>query len=157
MCGVVASCAFAVGILVAWAWSTYQRCAQRKREQEKVIYVPESPQPTRSAKLLSSESHKRMAQSFRARRRGGNRRYGMHRRSVTRVFDPPSENDCGFACVLKAAGQACTMKRIHGLRQKTADRVYMAYIHDEKYGGLSVKDMIAESGHTLAAYLAMLK
>ena len=49
------------------------------------------------------------------------------------------------------------MKSIEELRAKTADRVYQAYVHDETYHGVKVREMIGDSSHTLAAYLAMLR
>ena len=122
-----------------------------------MITVFDSPQPTRNMHLMTRASRRKMAENMRVRRRGGRRRHMWHRRNVTRIFDPASQYDCAFACVLKAAGKACTKSNIEDLRVKTADRVYTAYVHDQTYHGYKVRDMIEETGHTLAAYLAMLR
>ena len=126
-------------------------------EKNKVIIVPESPEPTRNKHLMTSATHRKMAESMRARRRGGRARHARHRRSITRVLDPVSHNDCAFACILRIAGKACTKQNVQNLREKTAERVYMAYVNDETYHGHHVRDMVGNTGHTLAAYLALLR
>ena len=153
MCVVVACCSFVAGIALTLAAFIYMR----KRKEEKIITILDSPPPTRSSKLMTTESHKRMAQSFRARRRGGRRRHGEHRRSVTRVYDPPTANDCGFACILKAAKRACTKVNITELRRKTAARVVEAYVNDENYGSMRAREVVQASDLTLDAYRAQLE
>ena len=154
MCAVVGCCSFVVGILVTLVAYVYMKYA---RVKNKVITILDAPPPTRSARVMSSASHKRMSESFRARRRGGRRRHGTHRRTMTRVYDPPAKNDCGFACVLRAAHVPCTKKNIRELRRHVADRVYKGYLGDEHYSGYSVRDMVQQSDHTLAAYRACLE
>ena len=154
MCAVVGCCSFVVGILVTLAAYVYMKYA---RVKNKVITILDSPPPTRSARDMSSASHKHMSETFRVRRRGGRRRHGTHRRTMTRVYDPPAKDDCGFACVLRAARVSCTKKNIRELRTQVADRVYKGYLSDEHYYGYSVRDMVQQSDHTLAAYRASLE
>ena len=75
-----------------WVW--------KRRPAEEVEVILESRMPTRSSRLMSSESHRRMAETVRARRRGGKRRYGVHRKVSTRCYDPSTKDDCGFDCIL---------------------------------------------------------
>ena len=74
--------------------------------------------PTRNPRLMTSESHRRMAQSVRARRRGGRRRYGLHRRRMTRLYNPSAEHHCGYACVLRAKGLEPTSARIEEAKER---------------------------------------
>ena len=122
---------------------------EQERGRDETILVEESPMPTRSAKLMSSESHRRMNQSMRARRRGGQRRHGVHRRHVTLIHDPTTPNHCGFECILRAAGVKVTTKAIQVLRDKTAQRVYTAYINDHVIHGLRTRDMVQDTDETL--------
>ena len=152
MVGVV--CTLAYG---AWLHSNLRRdyhIYTVKRHAREVVEVLESPLPTRSAWLMSSESHRRMAESTRARRRGGRRRFGAHRRESTRVFNPSAQHHCGYACVLKAKGLVPTCRRIHELGRATAEAVYQAYIGDVHVQGMSVRQMMQDTDMSLNAYLA---
>ena len=153
--------AFLIGVVVA---SICAACSERERDDMNVckkvvetILVEESPLPTRSAKLMSSESHRRMAQSMRARRRGGHRRYGDHRRRVTLLHNPTLPNHCGFECLLKAARLRVTEDTIMDLRMRTAERVYMGFLADQIVHGMSIREMIEKSEENLNSYLAKLK
>ena len=95
---------------------SYHIYAVKKEKVPEVIDVPESPLPTRSTKLLSSESHRRMAQSHRARRRGGRARHGDHRRACTRVYNPATKDDCGYSCVLKGKGMVINESNVREMR-----------------------------------------
>ena len=125
-----------------------------KRHAPEVVEILESPLPTRSARLMSTESHRRMAESIRARRRGGKRRYGSHRRVSTRIYNPSAEHHCGYACVLKARGVVPTCRRIYELRCATAEAVYHAYIEDVHVQDMSVREMVQDTDMSLHAYLA---
>ena len=121
------------------------------------ITTEDSPLPTYSARLMSSASHKRMNQSMRARRRGGARRYGGHRNCMTVTFGPPSLHDCGFACVLRAAGRKIAHVSIRHFRREVASKVYVAHIENTIVHNMSVRDMVQETGHSLNAYVAALR
>ena len=122
-----------------------------------VIELPESPPRTRSSQLLSSESHRRMAQSLRARRRGGSRRHRDHRRTSTRIFNPSAEHHCGYACLLKAKGLTPSRRRIHELQHATAEAVHAAYLADHYVEGMSDRHMVQDTHRTLRAYVARVK
>ena len=156
--------AFSIGVIATYMLVTYRdACKGWQAESEKhaskgePILVPESPVPTRSARLMTSETHRKMNESYRARRRGGSRRYSSHRRCTTKSYDPPSLHDCGFACILKAAGYQVNAHEVEKLREKVAARVYKAYLDDEIVHDMSVRNMIQSTDHTLAAYLAKLR
>ena len=157
MCAIVATGAFLAGVIATYVIWVSTKMWKEKQNGEKVITVFDSPQPTRNARLMTSTTHRKMAESMRARRRGGRRRYMQHRRSVTRIFDPPAEHDCVFSCLLRAAGMSSTRQNIDELRTRTAEKVYEAYTQDLAYHGHSVRHMIQDTGHTLAAYLALLR
>ena len=152
-----------IGTLLYGTWvhlslrKEYHIYAVKKKKESDVIVVPESPPPTRSVKLTSSESHRRMAQSFRARRRGGRARHGDHKRVCTRVYNPATKNDCGYSCLLKACGLEPNAKHVQDLRDVTAEAVRQAYIDDVYVCDMSVRDMVQESHLTLAAYVAKVK
>ena len=81
----------------------------------------------------------------------------MHRRVSTCVMDPSLPNHCAYQCVLKAAGTSPTMKAVQSLRNKTADKVYQAYINDEQIAALDVRAVVQASDMTLQAYLAAVR
>ena len=155
-------CACATGVVCTLAYGAWMHARMRrefhiytvKKHVTEVIELEESPIPTRSARLITSESHRRMAESVRARRRGGRRRFGRHKRVMTRLYNPPAEHHCGHACVLRAKGVEPTSKRIQELRNATADIVYRACIDDEHVHGVSVRGMVQDTDMSLQAYLA---
>ena len=157
MCGVLATLAWGCIKLVGIRRELEENWEWKRKPKSEVQIIEESPPPTRNSKLMSSESHRRMAQSFRARRRGGKRRFGAHRRSMTRTFNPISENDCGFACLVKASGHVPTKKNIEKVRYIASQRVKEAFLADMKVHGESVRDMVASTGHNLASYVASLQ
>ena len=57
----------------------------------------------------------------------------------------------------QANGEVPTKRNIEVLRAKTAEKVRLAYIHDEKIHGQSVRELVSASGHSLKAYLALLR
>ena len=71
-------CACVAGVVLTLAYGACIHAKLRreyhiytvKKHASEVVEIEESPMPTRSARLMSSESHRRMAQSIRARRRG---------------------------------------------------------------------------------------
>ena len=156
LCAVITGvmCTLTYGACVHARWKREYHIYAVKKNQMEVIQIEESPMPTRSARLMTSESHRRMAESVRARRRGGRRRFGNHKRIMTRLYNPPAEHHCGYACVLRAKGLEPANARIEKLRKATADRVYLAYIEDEYVRGMSVRNMVKDTGMSLNAYLA---
>ena len=154
--------AFVIGVLFTIAWGAWMEMAGQSREEGQrrkieTIVIEESPFLTRSARLLSSESHRRVSETVRARRRGGLRSYSSHRKHVTRVFNPGFPDDCAFTCILRAAGVRVTKHAIDDLRVKTAEKIYTAYIKDETHGAMRARDLVQSSGHSLSAYLALLR
>ena len=72
-------------------------------------------------------------------------------------YDPPAQHHCGFAGVLWIAGKAQKKAAIKDLREAVAQRVYTAFVNDEKVMGRKVKSIVAGEGHTLAAYMAEIR
>ena len=139
MCGVLATLVWGCVKLVGIRRELHENWEWKRKSKDDVQVIEESPPPTRSARLMSSESHRRMAQSFRARRRGGRRRFGEHRRHSTLIYNPSIENDCGYACILKAKGLRLSKESVQEIRKYTADAVYEAYVNDSYVGGMSVR------------------
>ena len=131
-CGVLAFCDGHCCHSHIWRYDSLEKrlIEERRvaRRFEDPFWIFESPQPTRITRLMSSSTHRFMAQSIRARRRGGKSRFGMHRRTCTRKYDPTFQNHCGFVCLLKAAGTCVSRNNIRDLRAHTADLVYKAFI-----------------------------
>ena len=155
--------AFSIGVVATFlyiAWNAQRARAKACMECEQSptpIVIEESPPPTRSARLMSSSCHRRMNRSDRARRRGGRRRFGVHRRKVTLTFDPAVPDHCGFACILRAAGIKVNYANIEKLREQTADKMYKAYVNDDSVHGISIRDTVQHTEDTLAAYMAKLR
>ena len=93
-----------------------------------VIWVEDSPRPTctpstpRMSPFLSP-MRKRI-------RRAGAKRLGAHRRHSTLVKSPSLPGDCGFQCLLYAAGLKATRRNVAWLRGIIADKVREARIED---------------------------
>ena len=136
---------------------THHIYAVPRHAEKEVVEIQESPPPTRSARLMSSESHKRMAQSHRARRRGGRRRFGEHRKACTLVFNPNTNDHCGYSCLLKAKGIVPSPSGIQDLRDATARGVKEAYLNDVYVNDMSVRDLVQSTDMTLDAYTAEVK
>ena len=118
-----------------------------------VVEVPESPLPTRRP---ASPSSSRSRQSS-VVRRGGKRRFAGHRRLRTKIYDPPQQGDCGFACLLHAAKKPKTKDSIKDLRLKIAEKLKQKVLDDEKVAGRPVRNLMVDLELTLAAYLEHLK
>ena len=143
-------------VYVAWRAQRIEACKHVKVVSDPIV-IEESPLDTRSARLMTSDSHRRMNQSDGVRKRGGRRRHGVHKRKVTLTFDPATPDHCGFACLLKAAGVRVTQKNIEDLRKHTAAKVYTAYLSNESVHDMNIRDMVEQTDDTLAAYLAKLR
>ena len=129
-----------------------KKYSERKRRLA-VIDVPESPFPTRRPVTPSSSQSRQSS----AVRRGGKRRFVAHRRLRTKIYDPPQQGDCGFACLLHAANKPKTKSSIKELRLKVAEALKQKVLDDEKVAGRPVKDLMVDLELTLAAYLEHLK
>ena len=126
---------------------------QDRKRRLAVIDVPESPLPSRRP-VTPSSSQSRQSSVV---RRGGRRRLPSHRRIRTKIYDPPQQGDCGFACLLHAAKKSKTKTSIKELRLKVAEKLKQKVMDDEKVAGRPVKDLMVDLELTLAAYLEHLK
>ena len=131
-------------------------CLKRYNERKRrlaVIDIPESPVPTRRPVTPSSS----LSRQSSVARRGGKRRFVAHRRYRTKVYDPPQQGDCGFACLLHAAKKPKTRSNIKELRSKIAYALKQKVMDDEVVAGRPVKDLMVDLELTLASYLEYLK
>ena len=129
MVAFLALAAGALGVTTYGLLALYRRSlSMRQARMHEVIEVFDSPLPTRSAKLLSSETRRRMNEPMRAMRKGGARRYPCHRRSVTLMVNPSLPDHCGCVCLLSIAGIKPSLKNVMELRCKTAMLVEQAYL-----------------------------
>ena len=90
------------------------------RQNTEVIWVQESPPPTRVMTTPPSQLTTRR----RAARGAGKQRYRMHRRRQTRFYDPAAKGHCGYACVLKGANMKVNAANIMMIRAEVAKKVY---------------------------------
>ena len=116
--------------------------------QTEVIEIEESPMPTRNARLMSSESHRRMAESVRARRRGG----------TTEVWKPQEVGDQTLQSLLQSTtvdmhafleqrDWSLLVEELRSSGRQQQKRVYHAYIEDEYVRGMSVRSMVQDTEH----------
>ena len=139
---------------VKMAWTRVMQtakhaCSKGMTDPKDVVFVQESPQPTRT---MSSPWPMTPTLRLRPLRRGGRRRWSPHRRATTLKYDPPAQHHCGYAGV-----KAQKKGTIKDLREAVAQRVYTAFVNDEKVMGREVKSIVASEGHTLAAYMAEIR
>ena len=123
------------------------------RQSAEVIWVQESPPPTRVMTTPLSQLTTRR----RAARGAGRQRYSMHRRRQTRTYDPAAKGHCGYACALKAANKKVTPASIKMIRAEVAKNVYEGFVLDHYIIGKSIKELVNESDLTLADYIERTK
>ena len=123
--------------------SMLRRC--RRRKPPPVIWIEESPAPTKSPKTPLSRS---------AARRAGKKRLPSHRMRATKWYDPAAAGHCGYMCALRSQGRAAGKMSTMALRSKVAGVVTSMFIKDESIYGIPARQVINASGLTLAAYEA---
>ena len=113
-----------------------------------IMEVPESPPPTKIASTpwakKSPNTTPQRRTTLQMVRKGGKRRWVMHRRACTRNFDPLLQRHCGFSYVLWCAGT----------KDIQQERIYQAHVEDAQICGMSVRRIVAQKGHNLSSYLA---
>ena len=137
-----------------WAWFRLRTDYMEYMETKEtvIIEIESSPEPTRMPSTPFWESTPRARK--RSVRRGGGRRYKQHVRSCTRSFNPRLPHHCAYQCVLRAALLPEGARQVHQLREATADMLFKMYVNYEMVHGMNVRDVVAASGQTLAAYVA---
>ena len=128
-------------VYVAYSCLTYRA--------PEIVLVEDSPLPTRTA--VTPTTRRRAPGSA---MRGGKRRWRAHRKAVTLQYNPKIPNHCLYEAVLHASGVNATKRAIQRLREDVAKAVYQAYVDDEFVLGYRVKQVVAETGMNLRAYLA---
>ena len=75
------------------------------------------------------------------------------------TYSPGFPGHCGYAAVLHMSGVMVSMKTIMALRERerVACLVKQSYLNDTMLGGHRVRQIIGQSGHSLAAYEAYTK
>ena len=119
---------------------------------QEVVYVEESPPPTRMPSTPSSSVFGTVRR--RPKRAGwrGSQRRPTHRRKETRRFDPALANHCGFQCVLRAAKRQCGIEAVRELRRQVAGKIYEKRVCGESVCGVDIHHLIVKEGLTLEAY-----
>ena len=149
---VAAGCLLAAGILVmkmitmlgSYAYKVWQR------ECQEVIYIQESPPPTRTRS--SPKSSRRGAPA--SARRAGKKRLPSHKRAHTLHMDPRLPGHCGYACALHVAGLKESLQNVRIIRRLAAKVIQQAFLHDMELGGKRVREVVALQGDNLKSYLA---
>ena len=122
-------------------------------EETEVIWVEDSPQPTKSKPTPKSRMRRLPVPAI----RGGNRRLCGHVRKVTLWYNPSQRNHCAYACALRLAGKRITKVSISTLRKMTSEIIVDAYNKKENKGNLNVFDVVTESGVQIGDYAKQIR
>ena len=72
-------------------------------------------------------------------------------------YNPSTSCHCADARALRAARRRISLKTIHDLRKKVADRLELAYWEGHEVHGISVRDLVHEDGKGITDYLTHLR
>ena len=84
---------------------------------------------------------RRRRQHFQTQR-GGKRRFGSHKRGMTRVMNPRLPHHYAYICALKVAGRKADIKSVKVLRKKVSQMVKALYEDEGKVHGIDIRRMI---------------
>ena len=128
---------------------------REQKEEPEIIWVPESPQPTKTVPTPKTTPLRRRLERLQPpTRRAGKMRLKGHRRAHTHVLDPTWQDHCGYVCVLRAAHMRVCKQSIEKLRRQTSLAVTQGFLNDEWCAGLSVRKVVMNTHMTLAQYAA---
>ena len=125
-------------------------------EEKEVVYIAESPMPTRT-QAGPWPATERKPLGVNTARRAGKRRVKSHVRRLTVTYDPVTKGHCGYMCMLAASGVRPTKAAVQALRTQIADMVYTYYVNNWDIDGYQVRAVVQSTDYTLASYLAQLK
>ena len=144
-------------VIVAIAMVRERRARRAgEREEPEAIWIEDSPLPTRSQAKVPMESPPTRRTARRAARAGAARQR-RHAKKKTMWYTPDTHTDCGYMCVIKAAGKRPTKRRVRALRKQVAARLAAAEEKDEHVGGLRVREVICNENMTVDMYLSKTK
>ena len=141
----------AVGTLLASVWT---RTRTETPTEVEVVYIPESPVPTRHAYDPRDDPKTAKKRTPVSARRAGSRRLPLRCHRTRFLYSPRLQDDCGYAAVMKIAGKKKISKlAVASLRSKVACRFESAYLAGEVVAGYSVKQLVVEQELNLQSYL----
>ena len=144
--------------IVQWERGRMRR-EQLREEADKVIWIKESPQPTRTlmtSPMKSPPTRRTLRQKQRAER-AGKKRVRAHKRIQTRTYSPITNGDCGHMVLLRAAAKVVTRKNVRALREEVGARIECEYDRRGAIQGIDVRAYLAAEEMSAQAYVLSTK
>ena len=125
----------------------------RMVRKPEVIYVCDSPKPSRHTFEPTSSPYTTRPRRSSAEWRGG-RRAGGHRRHTSFKYDPVSQDDCAYQGKFVFAGLLPTPAAVRMLRQEVARRLRVAHEQKRTWCGVDVEFLMQEKSMGIDDYIA---
>ena len=137
--------------IIAFVALMCARTAHKTSRTKEVIWVPESPMPSKSPGTPTP--NRSALRAIRA----GKCRVMRHRRWCTMAYNPIVKDDCAFMCVLKSASKSTSRHNIAELREQVARKFQQTFLENISIAGFNVKDVVTRSEHNRQSYLTVLR
>ena len=149
----IGACMIAVINATIHAWQE-RRHVEIEIGETDIIWIMESPPPSRSEAgpypMTQSRPRKR---AYRA----GRARVGMHRRPMTRSYNPKAPNHCAYQSILRAMHRPTNMRAIQDLRDEVAIAFQKAYEENRSVLGFDLQELVIEENKSLHEYVQSIR
>ena len=131
-----------------------RECETSVASAGEVVFVQESPQPTRTlTSLFTPTPSLARRRRLLCAERGGGRRIKTHSRMRTRMHNPSLPHHCGYSCALKASRRRVTLAKIAKLRHEVALRIQQAFYNNETRANVNIQKLVLSCANDLEQYL----